>query len=883
MGSILAAGSQTRYGSLCGNALRRIVIAAGTAIASWTACGQAGLDSGISSPNEQGAASGLSAASSDPTPAGASLVRDPASRNIARVAFADLALQERTTPGDHRLAGALLSVAYDLSPSVELLRWRLGAASSAGDADLEFDLIRRLLREDPKDTVLQLRFIGRSLDQSQTIEDRIASLRRLTGAQGASLDPSVRSRLAMEMAALLQERGDEPGFVEALKLAGSLDSTNRDAAAAALAYFAERVDDPIGRLELLGNLLLAEPTDPETHLAIARELAALGAFDEAQRFQDIVSRILEQSGVAVPPALARERLFTRWGAEGAQTTVDELESQIKTYRVMTERRIKELEEALVSTAGIPRPEEVRLEPITERVRLISAVVSGRNESADLSAADMRATVATRLAELADPRQRQEGVTEAQAEEYSVLMRLGMIESLCWAGRDADGAALELDDVIASSDLSVDDPDLQTARGWALLRWGDLAGANEALSAVRDSRAVAELGMAELHTQVGDTDAAIESLTRVWKSVPLTLEGMYAHSRLVSMLGLAEVDPAMLERARRFSQSVPASIDAMAQGGQAFMNLTVQVSPQAIDALGASVLRITLRNSSGMPLGMGPDRAINSQMLIGSSVEVGQASVKAHLRPEVASTARRLRLMPNETIEIAYLPDAGSAGWVIDQNCDRLVRQRWRVIQGFEQDTEGAFIPGALCLSRETQSQIRGSLRESTIPTGELVAKIAAAPEADLVPIAMLLRSRLLNPSDDSTKVSGPDIDAAASALAARYPSLSVDARAMLVSIIPQATLVEGLSAFDEVVKREADPMISVVILVTRIVAADDPFLSACAASSDPRLSSTATALRERYASGLEGFAALGGPNVGEMMKAAGGGLDALRVGEGSGK
>jgi hypothetical protein len=208
-----------------------------------------------------------------------------AAAGIANVAILDLS-RIQPNPADYQLAADLLGIARSLAPDDEqLLRLTIEAAESAGDQDRVHALSRELFRIDPSDTVALLRIISARVAEHQSADARLGAYDRLLGEDGRKkLDPSIRSRLALDAALLLREQGDIEAFADRLALATSLDQTNKDAAALAVTFFTQRVNDAVGRFELLENLLLADPFDPETHLAMARELAAGGAWEGASRF-----------------------------------------------------------------------------------------------------------------------------------------------------------------------------------------------------------------------------------------------------------------------------------------------------------------------------------------------------------------------------------------------------------------------------------------------------------------------------------------------------------------------------------------------------------------------------------------------------------------------
>lgn len=819
------------------------------------------------------------------------LVRDVAGRNLARIVLSDLALQLPPRQRDHQLVATVLGISQELMNDESVIRWRLAAASAADDRALSIELCRDLLRRDAKDEVIQYRLISMLLEDATTAEDRLRRINRFF-TQGTGLSPVVLSRLALDGAVLAQQIGDDAGFVDMLKRATALDSTNRDAAAAAAAYFAERIDDPIGRLELLANLLLAEPTDPETQVSIGRELAALGAFAEARRFQENVTRMLETARIPESSQLAREKLFTKWGIEGPQVVVNALNNQIEGFRIQARAQREQAEKALLPTEGMPKPEEVRLEVLTERLRLVAAVSSGDSKTADISAQDLRASTAARLFELSDPKLRPQDISPERAAELSRLLKLGVLEALCWANTYAqpriatiDGtdstvapdaaknftsALEELEDLAGTDHYTEEDLDYRVTRGWCLLRAGRVEEAIADFQFVGDQRAGAMIGLSEAYSLQNQPEKAMEACRLVWRSMPMSLEGMYVYSMMRKLTGREEVDADVVRRARVFAAGIPSWIDLIGEGGHRFMTLEVDVDPARTNGLDRTAMKIRLRNISPVPLGVGNDRALNSQLLLGSSMEVGISNVRAFLSPEVTNVGRRYRLMPNEYIEFTYWPEGGSAGWVTDECCDRLVRQRWRVVQGYSQAEDGVISTGPLCLSRESNAQTRSPIPAAVYSNAELVHQLATAAEGDLPGIVSVIRARLLNPMDDRvTKgtlvVPKEQVEAFASAAATRFASLSADARLLLCTVLPSDVICPGMKALDDAARADTDPTVMAVVILTRVTEAGDPLLAAGKASENARLSQIASILEERHAEGVAGFADRGGPDVRGIM------------------
>ena len=201
-------------------------------------------------------------------------------REIARIAIIDYRNLTEQTPRDAAIAASLLEVAQTYATNEPiLLRYLVEAYRSAGDDEGVISATRRLAAADPGDEVAQLRLISWIISRRQTAEQRIAAYSEWLDGSRAELlrdKPAIRSRLALDAALLHRELGDQPGFIQRLTQATSLDSSNKEAASLAAAAFSQSREDPIAELELAINVLLADPVDPNVHIKIAELLAALG-------------------------------------------------------------------------------------------------------------------------------------------------------------------------------------------------------------------------------------------------------------------------------------------------------------------------------------------------------------------------------------------------------------------------------------------------------------------------------------------------------------------------------------------------------------------------------------------------------------------------------
>ncbi|MFN9972264.1 MAG: hypothetical protein ACK58T_20480, partial [Phycisphaerae bacterium] len=210
----------------------------------------------------------------------------------------------------------------------DLIRRQIESEWNAEDQDAAIEATQRLLKLDPRDTVAQLRLVSHRINAIQTTEGRIAAYERFLSEAGKGLDPSIRSRLALDCALLHRERGEEDNFVARLKLATALDGTNKEAALLAYTYFSESVSDPKGEAELTLNLLYADPLDSSIYLQLSEQLASGGAFSGASRMYKMGERVLVGAGSVLSGEQELKKFMLSWHVSGAKAVREEFDKSL---------------------------------------------------------------------------------------------------------------------------------------------------------------------------------------------------------------------------------------------------------------------------------------------------------------------------------------------------------------------------------------------------------------------------------------------------------------------------------------------------------------------------------------------------------------------------
>lgn len=740
---------------------------------------------------------------------------------------------------DYAAGAAIFGIAQSLAPDdEEVLKRRTEAAWGAGDQELLMKLTEQLVRVDPRNTVAQLRLISGRLASFQTIEERLSRLEQLIGPRGASLDPSIRSRLALDAALLYRERGDDSNFIERLKLATQLDSTNKDAALMALNVFTSRVDDEFGRLEMLANLLYSDPLDPNIHMMLAQDLASQGAFNQSRRFHRISQKIFSTAGTAINLQRTLEAIALDWRCDGAKAAHDYIVEQLTKERNVAAREAREMrkQEGQPIAVDIPKPEEVRLDLQFEQIRMATSLVLDNRSTLAEAIKDFAATIDNRILVLSTPAARDPGVTQESADADILSSRQELNLWRFMINLEVDKANETLAACI--DNVAEDDPRRVSLEIWQAIRSGDNAKAtqlaNKATTDDADGHLV--LARAAAFEATGNKALAIDTLRELNTQAPLTILGTLAYERMNSIAGiktaLGDEDTPRARAASTYAQGVPMWIDKMIEQPTYFQTLRVEGPGARIQPLDRVTYTLSIRNISPIPLAFGSDKPINTRFLFSPLLEIGSSPRDNVGEPEVYEFDRRFRLMPNEELKVELWPEAGVIGYLAQNGTAGPTRLRWRVMQGFEV-RNGAKDRGPGCLEITTSTTAREAMLESRLPAEQLEPRITAATDANIVQVLVAVRALLIGPSVEKA---APDVLATLiQSLATAYPTWTPTSRLFAASMLPPVSQVPELQPVEDAIRADTDKQVQLVTLLSRVSAADDPMLETAKQSGDATL------------------------------------------------
>ncbi len=896
-----------RAGSRKPSPVRRSV----ACIAAWSACALAplaiGAQPGEGAPGRalptSNRAAGLAA------PIAALTVSEQVARVAERVALLDLRLLESPRPEDYRRTLALLHLAGDLAPGdAELARRMAEAAFAVGDPDLLIDATTRVVRADPEDTVAQLRLIVSRIARMQTVDERLRAYDRFLGPQGTGFDPSVRSRLALDAALLHRERGEGDRFVERLTQATSLDPTNKEAATLALNYFVDQVpNDPVGRLRLELNLLYADPFDPNVHMSVAFLLAREGALPQTARFHTMGMALLNEAN-RVGPERDVERLALGWQLQGPDVVVAEIDRRLEAERAVA-RQIYERDLTLdVPDSELVPPETVHLNPLYEKMRVLAALSAGDFLQVERGLEELRAIATERTTFLRDPTRRIDRETEGRVifETTAALADLQLMRAI---------ANVQLEEFAAETQgLAQLGREFQEAlaplAAWLRFRNGDPQGAIEVADRIeRTSGPTPPLNILRglANESLGSTDRAVDIYRGLIDNDPLGPIGAWARNRMLGLLNIRDPRTDAGRAMGPLADAVPGYIERMLGNVNRFMDFTVHQAQDTVPPGEPVRVRIQVTNISPFPLGLGPDRPINSRVVLVPRLDA-RAEFIGRAQPEVVDLNRRLRLEPRERLIVETDVGAGLTGLLGVVNAPLLNRQRWRAVQGFQISDLGALEPGPLCGADDTGPILVQAHPSARGTPAELVERIEASAREDNLRLiesaaSMFYRSEApaasgrdpgtgpLRTTDQfavANELEPPpgafnaeELAPLASALADLYRESDAEIRAVMLGLLPTAAMAPAIRPFDEAIIElardravaspadEPDPAFDLetgLLIATRLTDAQHPLIAAAAASDHTHLRAIAEAARSRLANGRAtystagpGINALGGP------------------------
>jgi len=744
---------------------------------------------------------------------------------VATIALVDLRLNPAPQRRDFLIALPLLRAASEMQPEdAVLLRYAIDAASAADDRPALDALLRRLVKLDPTDTAAQLTLINRQIQSSQTVAERLELYERFLGPRGQNIDSAIRSRLALDSAMMSRERGDNDAFLRRLLLATQLDSTNAEAAALYADALIPTLNDPGARFELLANTLLADPMDARTNLRVARYLASSGASKGALRFFALAEKFEKIHGRGLEPAEQAEMAIQKWLMRGAAGVYTELTRLLTAPRKQISDEWARREAAKQDTEGLPKADEIQLPLEVEFVRIAAAIAGGDAAGIDGTLKDLGDSLSLRKRWLDDPLKRPPAFTAERLQNDLEFWQPQLLAFQLWAGiTDPD---------LAEKVAAVPETNILRPRMLALQKAKtDRPGAIADLQTLSDGDAITSMCRAWLLEKTAADDeakdpakknAAVEAYTALLAAHPGTLAAAVATTRLMAMEALP-LPTAAVAKLEMLAAAVPAVLETLADQPNRRASLVMDAPSLQAGPLERIMLRARLKNTTSISLAIGPDRAISSRAILAPTLRFATETGDEFTSAEPLNFDRKLRLMPGEEVTVIAWADAGFTAWSSGNHSASAQRFAYRLLLGFVVDNKGSPQLNSAGFSADTSGILRTSPPLISQDLGAVNEALVGASGKELFNLIAGLRPKLI-----SIGARDVAVEKVVETLIGKYAGATAQERAAMLCLVPHQGLAPICKPFDDAVisGNEADALVRMLRIVTRVAAADSPLLAA---------------------------------------------------------
>ncbi len=472
-----------------------------------------------------------------------------------------------------REAQILLQFGHDADPeNLHTLKLLVEAAGVNGDVDVQRDALRSLIKLDPGDFVAQVQYIDFLASASQALDVRAKIYQAALGQ--TSLDPQIRSEVAVRLARITRERGDVDGAKDLLKQALQLNNVN----VGALRESVQLADQPDERLQALVALLSVNPLDPPAWIQSAQILEGANIHSPAADYLNTALEQIQLSGERAP-AEVYLALGIDLGIAGRFAEAYPMLSAMSRFpdaplHALVAMRL--LNEEYTAPASMPgAASQPSADELDTRIHKLVA---------DHVSADPKS-----VAVLAD----------ALWTELSLFPK-PVPEVADWMKRYQ-----EL--------VPADDATVARFRGWQLLRDGKLDDARAALEKVAATDPYARLGLARILLAQNKMNDAAQTLQDLWWTRPT---GIFAYQVAVTAykaggqgirLAPAATGQPLLEILK---QLPPSSMTAHLQSRD-YQLITTELNKREYEYGEPILLTIRISNAAPGPAPVGPDGLIKT--------------------------------------------------------------------------------------------------------------------------------------------------------------------------------------------------------------------------------------------------------------------------------
>lgn len=726
----------------------------------------------------------------------------------------------------------LTEEALQLDPdNADLWRLALDLALLAEHDDLRVRAVERLARLDPADEAVRLMRLDAAIDRYQTAPERIAAYEKLLAPDNMPrLGPPVASRLALDLALLYRREGDMEQFSTWLSQSIAQDSANRSAAAIAAGFFRMNVRDAQGEAELLTNLMLADPTDIATQVALAQLLLEHGAYTGAARIYRLA--ILGSQALGNPPAndLLADQAIAQWAAGDQNEALETLRKRQSDMDTLVRAQAKR------NNADLSAIDLAKLSAqVDPTLATVAAVIhSGRHD--DQAPASITAAIAAYQAKI-------DTLKKAKPENADPEKQAQLFLEMAWVSLWLGGDLQSVPGFIAAAEES--QPLSQEAKnrfeGWLAYRRGELAKAAELLTPIASNDAAAGIGLALALLDQGRRQDAARQFLAANRSQPGSLIGIWAAGQIVNLLGQRMPLSDEAVKLEHLISSISAQFDRYPDDSSLAIAMRIVPSKLTFAPYEPIIFSIEITNNSFLPLTLDRDGPIRPQVIFSPIVNSASSQNLQPLRPIIVNIGRRLRLLPGEILTIPVDLRNYHPAEVINSLALNGTIVRLRAYLNFAAGLQGALRTSIYGTQTDAPIMWVEGQRVTEQWVKDTMTAIQGASNPDLLP-RMALLSRAIAPN-----ISAPDatakspvqdpklLDAARAAFEDTYQKLDPVSQAWLLSVMPvnQPGASEGMQATLAMARKSENRLVRIAYLLYHAVGANDVMFDAAKRGDDP--------------------------------------------------
>ncbi|MCC6681829.1 MAG: hypothetical protein IT445_13090 [Phycisphaeraceae bacterium] len=547
---------------------------------------------------------------------------------LAMQGVATLAGQAEPTPEQLLQARMLFDLALEQGSDAELWYLRCELARLMQDDAKQFETLREYLRLRPDDDLAQLRLILHRVEQEQTVDARVAMIDKLlSSAQASSLSAELRSRLASYAAGAAKEMGDDQAFASWLKQALQLDSSNITAAGQTYRLTQDRQSDALHVGSALVYMLRCNPADPTVRLSMARFMLEQRAFQQALDQYNMTTQ-LARSALPMNDWLQMLTVMAYLGqGEKVLTAVDRTRQQLDEYR----KYLQEHPEAVQPDAEPPPDMPLAAEII--RVAVLQHL--DRDEEKQKAFDELY--------------ERLHG-----SDKPEVQTELLLAAALFNQQKEAVAAAVE--------DTTLDENTRKLLAGWLALHNGDVVEAGKLFEPLSSDSAAAAYGLALARSDPNQRFESLMSVVDKWPGHPMAMMALFDLQDAQQTIEPTATAGSVLALVDKF----PKRLWMTDLVNAPWVTMRIRVDPKSAGYLEPIDVEVTLRNTSGVKLEIGPQTALPTRLWLTIEPTLSGQSLGPQA-PIVMDLGRKLALEPNDTLTLHLRVDRSLFGLMLSAN------------------------------------------------------------------------------------------------------------------------------------------------------------------------------------------------------------------------